>query len=164
MISTLATTVYARQKYKPNTFIGGIAKLGGTGANAPINTTALLATKLGIAENRIRAFKVVGDDVECYIKGTYVPIDSVFPNNTNLTYFIDTDKLMQTIQNSIFQGTTNLSQLSIEGIKNFSTGGFTKITGTKIETLNFPQVSYPYGNNSIQNNSLLKTLLMPMLS
>ena len=93
MISTLATTVYAHQKYKPNTFIGGIAKLGGTGVNAPINTTALLATKLGIAENRIRAFKVVGDDVEFYIKDNYAvtafgAVNAVDANQ-NITYYYD---------------------------------------------------------------------------
>jgi len=93
-------SIFGQQIIKPNTFIGGIAKLGGSGVNAPINTASLLASKLSINVNRINAFNIVGDNVECHINGTYnLPPNSfgqgvVANSNQNLIYWDDRDNLM----------------------------------------------------------------------
>lgn len=70
-----------------NTFIGGIAKLGGTGDNAPILTAAELATTLGISESIIQGFKVVGEDVECVILENFSLPSVCFQNNENIIFF-----------------------------------------------------------------------------
>ena len=96
------TKVFA-QNVIPNTLIGGIAKLGGTGVNAPIDSKALLATKLGIASNRITGFKVIGNNIQCRIKGNYIIPAYAFggtvlaDGNQNITYYRDEDALVTAI-------------------------------------------------------------------
>ena len=87
---------FGKQKVKvPNTFIGGI---GGT-----INTPALLASRLGISENRIKLFKVTGVDVECAIVGgSYVAGLDFMGNLSELTFFNDSAGLITS--NSPSQG------------------------------------------------------------
>lgn len=108
-------TIFGRVKYKPNTFIGGIAKLGGTGVNATINTKALLASKLGISESRISMFLVSGNDVSCRISGNYAlppfgDVSSASLANQNITTYIDKSNLVDS-QSGTTAGFSNCNQL-----------------------------------------------------
>lgn len=102
---------FAKSKAVPNTFIGGIAKQGGTGVNAPIDTPYKLSQKLGIAVNRITGFKVIGDDLECRIRGSYI-VSTGFGGtvsadaNKNIKSFIDEDGLITSISVTFLQYTT----------------------------------------------------------
>ena len=102
-MQSLKKFYFGKQKAKVNTFIGGI---GGT-----INTPALLASKLGISESRIKLFKVTGVDIECAIIGNY-SMEFGLQVGGLLTYFIDADGLATTfgtIQNFVNQ--TNMRQV-----------------------------------------------------
>lgn len=116
---------YFHKKVEPNTFIGGIAKQGGEGANAPIDTSRKLATKLAISVNRISRFRINGDDVECNIKGDYslgrYSAESVaFSNNLNITYYRGSN-ITRLVR--CFMGCSNL----IEFIREKNTG-LTEVT------------------------------------
>jgi hypothetical protein len=81
-MQTLKKFYFGKQKFKVNTYIGGI---GGT-----INTPTLLATELGISENRIKLFKITGLDIECSIIGGSYVITGIFSfSNIPITYFYD---------------------------------------------------------------------------
>lgn len=95
-MQTLKKFYFGKQKAKVNTYIGGI---GGT-----INTPALLAAKLGIAENRIKLFKVTGVDVECAIVGGSYNILESFKGDLSITYFDDKDGLVLSCGNNAFSG------------------------------------------------------------
>ena len=62
-MNQIAWQIFGGTKAKANTFIGGVA--------STITTSGALATKLGIASNRITNFKIVGSDIECRIIGAY---------------------------------------------------------------------------------------------
>ena len=99
-MQSLKKFYFGKQKAKVNTYIGGI---GGT-----INTPALLASRLGISENRIKLFKLTGLDIECAIVGTY-SLTAGLREGGLLTYFIDKDGLATTfgaLQN--FVGQSNM--------------------------------------------------------
>jgi len=101
-MQTLKKFYFGKQKAKVNTYIGGI---GGA-----INTPALLAAKLGIAENRIKRFKVTGLDVECaIIGGSYAIQTNAFKSNIAITYFNDDENLVQVLNTGSFSGCTSLS-------------------------------------------------------
>lgn len=108
-MQTLKKFYFGKQKAKVNTFIGGI---GGT-----INTPALLAVKLGIAENKIKLFKVTGIDVECAILGENTIIRTSFHNDSNVTFFINTEGITtisgQNASQSTFYNCQSLEIVSI---------------------------------------------------
>jgi hypothetical protein len=118
------------QNIAPNTIIGGIAKQGGTGVNAPVDTAYKLATKLGISINRISGFRIIGDDVSFKIKGTYSLPDGVFghPNsissaNQNITSFIDHDNLVVGLlggSNNTFSRCMNMEYIKLNGLTTIS--------------------------------------------
>ena len=62
-MGTLNTTVFARNRNKVNTYIGGVSSF--------INTPTALASVLGIMEGRISLFSIYGDNIECSINGSY---------------------------------------------------------------------------------------------
>lgn len=76
-----------------NTFIGGVS--------STISTSAQLATKLGISNNRIRNFVVVGSDIKCKIVGSYaIPEYSFFFNSlpyTPASHYKDIDGLVTSV-------------------------------------------------------------------
>lgn len=79
-MSLLRKTVFGRAKFRQNTFIGGMATI--------LSTPALLATKLGINEQRVKIFEVRGNDIRCCIVGSYVlPFDCFYYFSP--TYFYD---------------------------------------------------------------------------
>lgn len=109
------------QNIEPNTFIGGIAKQGGIGVNAPIYTPSKLANKLGIAVIRISGFKVVGNDVACRIRGYYSLPSFGFGNgagaNQNITSFIDEGNLVTSIDGIYgFRNCKNLEAIKLNRI------------------------------------------------
>lgn len=115
-------SIFGQHNQKPNTFIGGIAKLGGTGVNAPINTASLLASKLSIPVNRITVFNIVGDNVECHINGAFnLPPNSfgqgvVANSNQNLTYWDDRDNLMIGFGLGGLRGCQSIVYVKLNGI------------------------------------------------
>ena len=130
-MQSLKKFYFGKQKVKvPNTFIGGI---GGT-----INTPALLASRLGIDENRIKLFKVTGVDVECaIIGGSYnIPI-YCWSNNLQITYYRDEAGLVSVVGGQAFGD-----------------------IGTQFKSFYFPKatkIEQRIGNWSFQsNNNLIK--------
>lgn len=116
---------FAKAGAAPNTFIGGIAKQGGTGVNEPIDTPWKLSQKLGIAVNRITGFKVIGDDVECRIRGSYILPYQVFGDsiseinaNQNITSYEDFNGLVSGTGDGgfCFARCLNLLKLKLNGI------------------------------------------------
>lgn len=98
-----------------NTFIGGIS--------STISTSAQLATKLGISNNRIRNFVVVGSDIKCRITRSYaIPFSAFQFNHTPCTYYRDTDYLVTSIGANAFYATSAFSG-TIADFKNCVTVG-----------------------------------------
>lgn len=109
-MNQIAWQIYGGSNRKANTFIGGVA--------ATITTAGALATKLGIASNRITNFKIVGSDIECRISGSYsIPV-SCFRSDTFITYYRDTDNLVVSIGSTAFQYTTLMTELDLAGVLN----------------------------------------------
>lgn len=122
---------FAKAKAEPNTFIGGIAKTGGTGVNEPIDTPWKLSQKLGVAVNRISGFKVVGDDVECRIRGSYSLPSGVFGGssvalaNQNITSYIDEENLCTSGAGSNFRNCQELTSVKFKAWTAFYNYQFT---------------------------------------
>lgn len=109
-MNQIAWQIYGGSKAKANTFIGGVA--------STITTSGALATKLGIASNRITNFKIVGSDIECRISGSYSIPANCFNSNTSITYYRDYDNLVVSIGGSAFQFTTLITELDLAGVLN----------------------------------------------
>ena len=106
-MQTLKKFYFGKQKAKVNTYIGGI---GGT-----INTPALLASKLGISENRIKLFKVTGVDVECAVTGgTYELQPNAF-QGSNLTY-IREEGMLTKLKRYAFTDCSYLTEVTLKGV------------------------------------------------
>ena len=99
------------QNVEFNTFIGGIAKTGGTGVNSIIDTPAKLALKLGIHAGRVKKFKIVGDDVSCSISNSYTLKVNAFGSvdsgsNANIKSFNDIGGKVSALDSFCFYGTS----------------------------------------------------------
>jgi hypothetical protein len=105
-MNQIAWQIFGGLKSKANTFIGGVA--------STITTSGALATKLGIASNRITNFKIVGSDIECSISGSYVL--QGFYQDTNITSYIDIDGLVTDLADNVFRETTKIKELNFKGI------------------------------------------------
>jgi hypothetical protein len=151
-------TIFGRVKLQPNLFIGGVS--------ATINTSAILATRLGVNQSIIKGFKVIGLNIECTIIANYGVGTSAFRNDTSITYYKDDGQFAKAISNNTFDGSSNLSVLELYGLTSFSFGGFPKIVGTKIKNLLFPNAininQQSVGNSDIINNLLLETFEAPL--
>jgi hypothetical protein len=139
---------------KPNTFIGGVS--------STINTPALLATKLAISVSRIRAFRVVGADIEFAVTGGNYIIGSAFEENTNMTYFDDRYGLVLTITDRAFKGSLNVASIKLPGLTAI-TGSNDDAAGAfwdcqKLTELLIPNVTTITGFNTFRNTFLLTTL------
>lgn len=88
-----------------NTFIGGVSPT--------ISTSAQLATKLGISNNRIRNFVVVGSDIKCRIIGSYAMANW---GGFYMTYYIDSDNLVNTIPYRHLDNMTGIETLELNGV------------------------------------------------
>jgi len=138
----------------PNTFIGGVA--------SSLSTKYLLATKLGISPTRIKSFRIVNDEVQANIEGTYSVPANAFANNSNIIFYKDKDRLANRIHNGAFVNCPNLEILELYGLVDLSSEGGMKISNTKIVDLYFPEMISISGNNSIRNNTFLKTFDAPI--
>lgn len=137
----LRATIYARTKYKANTFIGGMS--------ATLNTPALVASKLGIAVSRIKAFKIIGADIQFAITGgSYVIPNNVFLNTLAITYYDDFNGLCTSVTTGGFFGCSNLVYVNFPGCTVLGNSAFngTKLTGV----INFPLV------NTINDSSFFR--------
>lgn len=93
---------------KPNTFIGGVG--------ATINTPALLASTLGILVSRIKAFKVVGADIEfAVVGGNYNLKRKTFYGNNNITFLNDEQGKISFIDAECFLNAKNIEYINIPG-------------------------------------------------
>ena len=158
-MQSLKKFYFGKQKVKvPNTFIGGI---GGT-----INTPALLASKLGISENRIKLFKVTGVDVECaVIGGSYtIPIDC-FRFNTSITYYLDNDGLVLGINSNGFRECANLADVNFPKCTSISIGSgfYAFLRCVSLTSVSFPEVVH-VGTQSFQDCSLLTSINLPKVT
>jgi len=93
-----------------NTYIGGVA--------STIGTASALATRLAIDVSRITAFEIVGSDIKCKITGSYVIPTSCFYNDSNITYYTDSDGLITDLQNYAFNRTSKIKYLEFKGVIN----------------------------------------------
>lgn len=122
----------AKTKVQPNTFIGGVS--------ATINTAALVASKLGISASRIKAFSVIGSNIQFAVTGgSYVMPSGAWNNSSVITYFKDLDGLVTTLNGNAFNNCANLAEL------------------------NLPNCTV-VNSNSVYNCPLLLTLNMPELT
>lgn len=120
---------FGKSKVKANTFIGGVG--------ATINTPALIATRLGITASRIKAFKVVGSDIEFAVTGgSYIIGVNAFSGNTAITYFDDRLGLVTSSTfGSAFYQATNLQWLNLP---NMTILGYRFASGcTSLHTVSF---------------------------
>lgn len=158
---------FAKSLATPNTFIGGIAKTGGTGVNEPIDTPWKLSQKLGIAVNRITGFKVIGDDVECRIRGSYgIPLNAFGHQedasaNKNITSYYDEDNLVTGISSYAFSR-TNLENIKLENVTSLGWGAFQY---SKLKSGYFPNYAPTASTQSVifYNCTNLELLNMPLL-
>lgn len=131
-------TIFGRTKIKPNTFIGGVS--------AAINTPTLIANKLGISVSRIKAFSVIGSDIQfAVIGGNYNIPTSAFKNNTTITYFNDSDGLVIEINPAAFVGAISSAYYIFPNLNKI-------ISSTGI------------GTGVFQNNSSLSSFTAPKLT
>ena len=154
-MQSLKKFYFGKQKAKVNTYIGGIG--------ATINTPALLASKLGISESRIKLFKVTGVDVECAIigGGYTIPIDC-FKFNTSITYYLDNDGLVLGIGSSGFRECANLANVNFPKCTSISigTGYFAFYRCVSLTSVSFPEVVH-VGTQSFLECSLLTSINLP---
>ena len=94
-----------------NTFIGGVA--------STLYTPGLLAAKLGIDVSRIANFSVVGSDIKCRITGEIYNL--LFQNDTNITYYKDTDNLVKSLSTNYASSTTKLLKIEFNGVTSIGT-------------------------------------------
>lgn len=112
----------AKTKGTANTFIGGVG--------ATINTAALAASKLGISASRIKAFSVIGENIQFAVTGgSYTIANNAFLSDTSITTYDDIDGLCTTIGASAFQSSTlnwcNFPNASTIGNRAFNNVNFT---------------------------------------
>lgn len=118
----LRTTIYAKQKAKANTFIGGVS--------ATLNTPALVATKLGISVARIKSFSVIGSNIQfAVIGGTYSIAADAF-QSTPLTYFNDSLGLVTLINQKAFYNCTSATNYNFPALATISSSTGAGTTGT----------------------------------
>ena len=120
-MNNLAFQIYGSKK-SLNTFIGGVA--------STISTKSLLATKLGISTSAISNFSIDGNDIRCNILVNYDIPSSAFAGNTDITYFNDSNGLVNTINNTAFLGCTALSYVEFPNVTNIISSSSGGINGT----------------------------------
>lgn len=112
---SLQKTVFGRPKIKPNTFIGGVA--------ATYGTAAAIATKLNVTASRIKAFSVVGDNIQFAMTGGSYVMAS-WKSNTSITYYHDLDGLVTSLPNYCFRFCSNLYEVKFKNLLIVPANGF----------------------------------------
>lgn len=147
-MGTLKTTVFARNRNKVNTYIGGVSSF--------INTPAALASVLGIVEGRISLFSIYGDNIECSISGTYSLTGfnaSANSNNLNVTYYRDPFGLVNDFIGFAFyqSGIMEVFTPKATSISNPAFDMNYAYAGNRIEFLYIPLVT-SLGSSALNNN------------
>jgi len=99
MSCLLQNTIFGNNKYRANTFIGGVA--------STLNTPELVAAKLRLPIARIKSFSIIGNDIQFMVIGTYSIASSTFASDSNITYFDDKNGLVTQLYPSAFGSTLN---------------------------------------------------------
>jgi len=169
---------FGKQKIEPNTFIGGVSSI--------INTSALVATKLGVIPSRIKAFSIIGSDIQfAVVGGQYTIPGSCFINDNSITYYNDSTGLItgftggQEFRNSNIQSvnfpnvtTFNNSILNFYKCTSLVSVSFPKVTRlwtqafqlcTSLQLVNFPLLT-TVGPYVFANNPLLGSVSIPLCS
>jgi hypothetical protein len=141
----------------PNTFIGGVA--------ATINTPALIASKLGIAVDRIKSFSIIGNDIQFAVIGNYNIPNACFMNNSSLTYFLDNGGLVLKIDSNGFRACVNLSNINFPKCNEICIGsGFLSFYQcSSLVNVSFPECLRVW-TQSFASCSLLKIIDLPKLT
>lgn len=132
MSSLLQNTIFGNNKYRANTFIGGVA--------ATLNTPALIAARIGVQTSRIKSFKIVGSDIEfAVIGGTYNFGNGAFNGNTDITYFDDRSGLIvDSPFGNAFYNAVNLQWFNLPKI---TRSGYRLAAGcTSLHTISFGSI------------------------
>ena len=122
-----------------NTFIGGVS--------STISTSAQLATKLGISNNRITNFAIVGSDIKCKITGSYANTFGFYDNE--LTYYDDKDGLCTSA--GYIRGCPNLYYWNTLNVTSFSSGYFGRECPLLKEAI-FPNIINIYNSQFYESN------------
>ena len=157
-MQSLKKFYFGKQKIKPNTFIGGVS--------ATLNTAALVASKLGISVSRIKAFKIVGENIEfAVVGGGYTIPASCFTNNTSITYYLDNDGLVLSIASNGFRECANLANVNFPKCTSISigTGYLAFYRCVSLTSVSFPEVVH-VGTQSFQECSLLTSINLPKVT
>jgi len=143
----------------PNTFIGGVA--------SSLSTKNLLASKLGISPTRIKSFRIVNDEVQAYIEGTYSIPANAFQGNTSITHFNDSEGLVNTILYSAFNNATFLISVYFPKVISIQGGGFASAGAfngcARLESINSPKVN-SIGTYSFGNCVALTSINFPLIT
>jgi len=146
-MNQIAWQIYGGSNRKSNTFIGGVASV--------ITTSGALASRLGIASNRITNFKIVGSDIECRISGSYgIPL---FCTGIELviSYYRDFDGLVTSIGSQAFYF-TNVREVYTPnatsiGLEAFDQNGSVGQDKSSLKILYIPRVT-TIGTTVLNNN------------
>lgn len=140
---------YIHSKKQPNTFIGGIG--------ATITNRAQLVAKLtGIVESDIKNFNIDdNNNVSCYIGKDFNLITSAFEDDTDITFFYNTDGRHKNVGLDIFAGCTNFKFYSNYGVGSespWATGSgmfeFSKVSHVFLENATVLRGNRTFGNIS----------------
>ena len=161
-MNQIAWQIYGGSKAKANTFIGGVA--------STITTAGALATKLGIASNRITNFKIVGSNIECRIIGTYSIPANCFRDDTFITYYKDYENLISTGATAFYHLTSGVNMALTElYFENATTIGsdICQVNGTGTYPLKraiFPKATILQGVRHFINQKNIETVYIPLVT
>jgi hypothetical protein len=139
--------IFGKGNPEPNTFIGGVS--------ATLNTPALIAAKLVIAENRIKSFKIIGNDIEFAVVGGNYD-GGQWDGTSQITFFDDRLGLVKDMRSRCIRNNANLEWVNFPKLRTFIDETF--IQCPKVNEFIFNSVESAYGNNGGLriNNSLTK--------
>ncbi len=124
---------YGKSRGKdPNTFIGNV---GNT-----ITSPSLLASRIGIAQNRITSFSIIDSNLQCNISGSYtLPVQAFTYFSSPIgvvTYYRDMDGLITSIGSQCFYG-GNLTEGFFPNLTNLGPNAFDGNIGGSLNLLRF---------------------------
>lgn len=101
---------------RPNTYIGGIAPT--------VSTKAMLAAKLSISTTRIKMFRIINDDIQANISGSYIIPTNAFLSS-GITYYNDEEGLVTEVGASAFRASLSLEYCIFPNVTVFRGGSAT---------------------------------------
>ncbi len=138
-------------KSAPNTIIGGVGSV--------ITTKSALATKLGISESIISAFKIVGNDVQARITENYLLPNQLFFNDSDILSFLDYDGMV-----SNFNGVSHFQNSTIKRaiLPSLTTTSNFMFDGSQVEEAEL--ISATIITNNALRNTPIHTLNAPLIT